>query len=134
VDKSGIVMDQAREAIVGDCKTRDSRIFWRQIPVGIENANSWAFEIELIGGVFPTPPDIDEPVADGGQSRFVEREQSVWESLYRNPDDAKKAFNEAITVPGGWELGRLSLFGFAFDVSIATQGTPLGRVPYRQDE
>lgn len=33
-----------------------------------------------------------------------------------------------------WELGRLKIAAFAFDVSIATKGSPLGRVPYRQDK
>jgi len=57
----------------------------------------------------------------------------VWESLYRDNDVGAEEFNKAVKIPGTWELGRLKLFGFAFDVSIATQGTPLGRVPYRQD-
>jgi hypothetical protein len=131
-DGSGIVSDQAREAVVGKARTRESRVFWRQIPVGIENANSWAFEIEFVGGVSPTPPDPDEPKI-APDVNFFDRSKQVWESLYRDNDVGAEEFNKAVKIPGTWELGRLKLFGFAFDVSIATQGTPLGRVPYRQD-
>jgi hypothetical protein len=44
-DESGIVTDIAGEAVIGQAKTRDPRLFWRQVPVGLENAYSWAFEI-----------------------------------------------------------------------------------------
>ena len=45
-DGSRVVMDVAGAAIIGQAKTHDPRLFWRQVPVGIENANTWAFEIE----------------------------------------------------------------------------------------
>lgn len=48
-DGSDIVKDVAGSAVVGESSTRDPRLSWRQIPVDIQNANSWAFEIELIG-------------------------------------------------------------------------------------
>ena len=44
-DSSRIVIDIAGGAKIGSAKTRLPRLFWRQIPVNIENANSWAFEI-----------------------------------------------------------------------------------------
>ena len=44
-DDSDVVRDLAGSAVIGTAKLHDPRLYWRQIPVGIENANSWAFEI-----------------------------------------------------------------------------------------
>ncbi len=134
-DGSGIVVDQAGQAVVGKARTRNSRVFWRQIPVGIENANSWAFEIEIVGNPSPEPvqPFEGVPLAGFSTADFFAPERKIWSSIYRNPKVGKEAFNEAIKKPETWELGRIRIFGFAFDLSVATQGTPLGRVPYRKD-
>lgn len=78
-DGSNIVTDIAGSAVIGTAKTHDPRAVWRQVPVGIENATSWAFEIEA---TYPT---------------------------------------------------RLNLGAFSFDVSVATNGSPRGRIPHRSD-
>jgi hypothetical protein len=122
-DGSGIISDVASEAVVGVAKTRDSRVFWRQIPVDIQNANSWAFEIELIGSPSPRPPDMSDTF-----------ELARWLYLYNDVDQSTRAFTKAVKNASTWELGRLGIVAFAFDTSIATQGTPLGRVPFRQDK
>ena len=44
-DDSGVVTDVAGAAVLGTSKVHDPRLFWRQIPAGLENVNSWAFEI-----------------------------------------------------------------------------------------
>ena len=44
-DGSNVVTDIAGSAVIGTAKTHDPRLFWRQVPVGLENAMSWAFEI-----------------------------------------------------------------------------------------
>jgi hypothetical protein len=47
-DGSNIVTDIAGSAVIGTAKTHDPRLFWRQVPVGLENATSWAFEITAV--------------------------------------------------------------------------------------
>ena len=46
-DGSNVVIDIAGSAVIGTSKAHDPRLFWRQIPVGIENAYSWAFRIKM---------------------------------------------------------------------------------------
>jgi hypothetical protein len=46
-DGSGVVTDIAGSAVIGTAKTHDPRLFWRQVPVGLETVGSWAFEIEV---------------------------------------------------------------------------------------
>lgn len=46
-DDSGVVVDIAGSAVIGTAKLHDPRLFWRQVPVGLENVNSWAFEIRV---------------------------------------------------------------------------------------
>jgi len=45
-DGSNVVIDIAGSAVIGTSKVHDPRLFWRQVPVGIENAYSWAFRIK----------------------------------------------------------------------------------------
>ena len=45
-DGSAVVTDIAGSAVIGTAKLHDPRLFWRQVPVGLENVSSWAFEIE----------------------------------------------------------------------------------------
>jgi len=45
-DGSDMVTDIAGSAVIGTSKFHDPRLFWRQVPVGLENVSSWAFEIE----------------------------------------------------------------------------------------
>ena len=78
-DDSSVVVDTAGVAVIGAAKAHDPRLFWRQVPVGLENSFSWAFEIEA------TPPT------------------------------------------------RLHLAAFSFYISVATSGSPRGRVPQRAD-
>lgn len=42
----GIVTDVAGKAVIGTARTRDPRLFWRQVPVKLNDARLWAFEIE----------------------------------------------------------------------------------------
>jgi len=124
-DGSGVVNDVAASAIVGTSRVHDPRLFWRQIPVDIQNANSWAFEIELIGSPSPTPPT---------EADMILRETIALVDLFRDRDLGEAEYDRLSVSPETWELGRLRLAAFAFDTSIATKGTPLGRVPYRKDE
>jgi hypothetical protein len=43
---SNVVADIAGSAVLGTAKAHDPRLCWRQIPVGLENVFTWAFEIE----------------------------------------------------------------------------------------
>ena len=40
-----VVKDIANRAVIGSAKAHDPRLFYRQVPVGLENVTSWAFEI-----------------------------------------------------------------------------------------
>jgi hypothetical protein len=44
-DDSDMVRDVAGDAVVGTARVHEPRLFWRMVPVGLENAYSWAFEI-----------------------------------------------------------------------------------------
>jgi hypothetical protein len=130
-DESELIDDVAGEAVVGASSTRNSRVFWRQIPVDIQNANSWAFEIELLGS--PSPRFKVDDSAKSAETAEKLEERS-WESLFANPEYGVLAFQDKKNIPAKWELGRLKIAAFAFDVSIATKGSPLGRVPFRKDK
>ena len=70
-DESNVLVDIAGSAVIGTAKVHDRRMFWRQIPVGIENASSWAFEIRT---TYPTRLNLaafafDVSVATGGNVR-----------------------------------------------------------------
>ena len=70
-DETEVVNDIAGSAILGTAKTHDPRLVWRQIPVGLENAYSWAFEIRAS---YPTRLHIasfvfDVTVASAGNIR-----------------------------------------------------------------
>ena len=146
-DGSGIVSESASMAVIGSARTRDSRLFWRKIPVDIQNANSWAFEIDIVGSVDPVVPEnlaaahedlrnfpgkdvLDAPYLTGLARRDVQVLDRVFDQ-----DTAKTDFfiRNVLADRNQWELGRLKIAAFAFDTSIATQGSPLGRVPNRRD-
>jgi hypothetical protein len=42
----GIVAEVAGKAVIGTARSRDPRLFWRQVPVQLNDARLWAFEIE----------------------------------------------------------------------------------------
>ena len=128
-DGSGVVADVASQAVVGEARTRDARVFWRQVPVDIQNANSWAFEIEIIGSPSPKPPSGTDSAGP-----FLASSKHVWGALFSDPGVGESEFKRRLQDNMLWELGRLKIAAFAFDTSIATQGTPLGRVPFRQDK
>lgn len=128
-DGSGVVADVAKNAVVGKAKTRNSRVFWRQVPVDIQNANSWAFEIEILGSPAPKAPEGHPFMAP-----YELSEKYVWDSLFSEPGVGEREYKKRSKNNLLWELGRLKIAAFAFDTSIATQGTPLGRVPFRQDK
>jgi len=70
-DESGIVTDAAGTAVVGTAKAHDPRLFWRMVPVGLENAYGWAFEIEV---TYPTRLELaafafDQSAASAGNLR-----------------------------------------------------------------
>ena len=70
-DDSAVVSDIAGSAVVGTAATHDPRLFWRQVPVGLETVGSWAFEIEV---QHPTRLHLasftfDMSVATGGNIR-----------------------------------------------------------------
>tara|TARA_R110000744_G_scaffold18811_3_gene50171 strand:+ start:1045 stop:3483 length:2439 start_codon:yes stop_codon:yes gene_type:complete len=125
-DGALIIEESAVSAVVGEAKVRDPRIFWRQIPVDIQNANSWAFELEIIGSPSPRPPRSGGP--------YEGRERAAWDRLLRDAVLGGEAYRLASSSTDSWELGRVRLAAFAFDVSFATKGSPNGRVPFRQDK
>ena len=84
-DGSDVVTDIAGSAVIGTASAHEPRLYWREVPVDIRNANSWAFEVVIDG----------EPLSG---------------------------------------LGRMHIAAFAFDISLASGGTPRGRVPRRNDQ
>lgn len=70
-DDSDMVRDVAGSAVVGTAKVHEPRLFWRMVPVGLENAYSWAFEIEA---TYPARLNLasvayDVSSASGGNNR-----------------------------------------------------------------
>lgn len=70
-DESDVVRDVAGSAVVGTARAHEPRLFWRMVPVGLENAYSWAFEIEVD---YPIRVNIaaisyDQSVATSGNIR-----------------------------------------------------------------
>jgi hypothetical protein len=68
---SGVVTDIAGSAVIGTAAAHQPRMFWRQVPVGMENVNSWAFEISAES---PTKIHLaafafDVSIATGGNVR-----------------------------------------------------------------
>jgi|TARA_R100000458_G_scaffold35745_1_gene33146 hypothetical protein len=150
-DESGIVDQVASKAVLSKSKARHSRVFWRQIPVDIQNANSWAFEIEITGSPAPLAtrgirdgtirklagPILEAPAFYAEKAMLsASKEFDAWRKVYSqmSTKEFSELFSSIKSRPMDWELGRLKIHAFAFDVSIATQGTPLGRVPFRQDK
>jgi hypothetical protein len=70
-DDSDVVRDVAGSAVVGEARVHEPRLFWRMVPVGLENAYSWAFEIQAD---YPTRLNLasvayDVSTASGGNNR-----------------------------------------------------------------
>ena len=70
-DGSGVVTDIAGSAVIGEAAAHQPRMCWRQVPVGMENVNSWAFEISAES---PTKIHLaafafDVSIATGGNVR-----------------------------------------------------------------
>lgn len=70
-DDSDMVRDVAGSAVVGEARVHEPRLFWRMVPVGLENAYSWAFEIQAD---YPTRLNLasvayDVSSASGGNNR-----------------------------------------------------------------
>ncbi|MAZ73577.1 MAG: hypothetical protein CMC70_10575 [Flavobacteriaceae bacterium] len=70
-DETEVVNDIAGSAIIGQAKAHDPRLVWRQVPVGLENTYTWAFEIRA---KYPTRLHIasfvfDVTVATSGNIR-----------------------------------------------------------------
>ena len=122
-DESDVVVDVAGNATYGSSKVHSPRLFWRQVPVDLHNVSSWAFEIEIIGWPSPAPfvREID-----------VQKDKASFVSLFSSTSEGK-AKAEELYDRKDRELGRLRLSAFAFDTSVATLGTPLGRVSKRGD-
>jgi hypothetical protein len=70
-DDSDVVRDIAGSAVVGTSRVHEPRLYWRMVPVGLENAYSWAFEIEA---TYPSRLNLasvayDVSSASGGNNR-----------------------------------------------------------------
>jgi hypothetical protein len=87
-NESDVVKDLVGQAINRDSKFHSPRFFWRQVPVGLENVNTWCFEIEI---------------------------------------EQTPSFVESDNVP------RMELASFAFETSVASSGSPRGRIPLKSD-
>ena len=70
-DGSDVVTDIAGSAVIGSAAAHQPRMFWRQVPVGMENVNSWAFEItaESPTRVHLIAFAFDVSIATGGNVR-----------------------------------------------------------------
>ncbi len=88
-DESDIVKDVVGSALNESSQFHTPRLFWRQVPAGLENVSTWCFEIE----VEQTP-----------------------------------TYDETDNVP------RLEIVSFAFETSVASSGSPRGRIPFRADK
>ena len=136
-DGSDVVVDVAGKAELDKSRVHEPRLFWRSVPVDLHNVSSWAFEIELIGWPGPT--------ANAGLIASSDKQREINKLFARQMTEPKKLesespywpeYDEAVEsgVEFPWvELGRIRLAAFAFDTSIATKGTPLGRVARRKD-
>jgi hypothetical protein len=131
-DESGVVTDIAGAAEYDSSRVHSPRLFWRQVPVDLHNVSSWAFEIELIGFPGPYTPNTEETAAEPA---YISRNLEVFSTLYDSQAEASAAWSDMMNPQSAnWELGRIRLAAFAFDSSVATLGTPLGRVPKRKDQ
>ena len=131
-DESGVVNDIAGAAEYDSSRVHSPRLFWRQVPVDLHNVSSWAFEIELIGFPGPYTPNTEETAAE---PVYISRNLEVFSTLYDSQAEASAAWSDMMDPQSAnWELGRIRLAAFAFDSSVATLGTPLGRVPKRKDQ
>jgi hypothetical protein len=135
-DESRVVEDIAGSAEYNKSRVHSPRLYWRQVPVDLHNVNSWAFEIEMIGFPGPYVPDVEELEAT---PEYVKENYKVFETLFDSSPEAASAWSTLLAetqepLAPGWELGRMRLAAFAFDSSVATLGTPLGRVPKRKDQ
>ena len=70
-DDSDMVRDVAGSAVIGTAKVHEPRLFWRMVPVGLENAYSWAFEIEAAYPIRLNLASVayDVSAASGGNNR-----------------------------------------------------------------
>ena len=135
-DESDVVSDTGNDAIIGKSRVHDPRLFWRSVPVDLHNVSSWAFEIEIMG--FParsvsdpvSPSDHSKGKNEASLARLTGAKKLPGESLL--PLEYQESLDSGIENPWS-ELGRLRIAAFAFDTSIATKGTPLGRVARRKD-
>lgn len=140
-DDSNIVRDIASDAKFDESKFHLPRLYWRQVPVNLQNVNSWAFEIELFG--FPAPfrgADLEKSYASDGSaySENLKKDTGSLKTLFNQGLDSVNEFIQSfdsISETGQpWpELGRLRIAAFAFDASIATKGNAKGRVARRTD-
>ena len=144
-DESDVVTDIAGSATYDKSKFHLPRLHWRQVPVDLQNVNSWAFEIEMIG--FPAPfRGADLPGGVRGDGSFwpgahLRKDEVALANLtgaYTNksvgPELMKFYDRDTYRTGQPWpELGRIRIVAFAFDASIATKGNAKGRVPRRKD-
>ena len=142
-DESNLVNDIAESAIFDKSKFHAPRLHWRQVPVDLQNVNSWAFEIEMIG--FPAPfrgADLLGGIDRGGSwpSAHLKKDLTALRELTNTFKESNFVSDEVtqfgkINESGSpWpELGRIRIVAFAFDASIATKGNAKGRVPRRKD-
>ena len=142
-DESNLVMDVAGSAIFNKSKFHSPRLYWRQVPVDLQNVNSWAFEVEMVG--FPAPfrgADLLPAVAGDGSwpGDNLAKDRNALMKLYAGSEVGGlagpeiKAFDAIAATGHPWpELGRIRIVAFAFDASIATKGNSKGRVPRRKD-
>ena len=142
-DDSGVVTDIAGDAKLDTSRVHDPRLFWRSVPVDLHNVSSWAFEIEYLG--WPAPylgADAREPsesklAAEIASALLLTIDKTVvgvddlyWPELLESLSAGARTEGAPVALP---TLGRMRLAAFAFDTSIATKGTPLGRVARRKD-
>ena len=133
-DESGLVEDTAGAANYDESRVHAPRLFWRSVPVDLHNVSSWAFEIELFGWPGPLSPlGVNTNIA------YLQEVRSQAQALFDSNFDYEETVLALMERPDDplafdGELGRLRLAAFAFDSSVATLGSPLGRVPKRKDQ
>tara|TARA_R110002012_G_scaffold18824_5_gene68769 strand:+ start:2851 stop:5043 length:2193 start_codon:yes stop_codon:yes gene_type:complete len=124
---SNVVTDIAGSAVINTAKTHIPRLFWRQVPVDLRNVNTWAFKLELFQGA--TTPSKWTSSFD--VTKFIETGASGTFALMPTGETPSTGMLREITPH---ESARLHLAAFAFDMSIATSGSPRGRIPHRKDK
>ena len=141
-NESDVVLDTAALATIGSgvfisgeetsssSQFHDPRLFWRQIPVGFENVSTWAFEIEVD---FKQRFSLQRTYGALPLTVTATKALTSVTGAVSGPVTfgSKKALSVSVDTD---QIGaKIHIAGFAFETSVATGGSPRGRIPSRTD-